>query len=436
MFDVTIKLLRHERDCASEEVESWRHALKKIADLKGWDSSVIKDETKLIKKIVSDIKRKLSTSIDAKGLVLTLDLEERGGIDRLKDMCLIKIVQNEIWMHDVLLELGRKIVTQENDDPTERSRLWDAKEVYRVLTSQGTGKVESISLNLSETKEIKLNPAAFEGMDKLRLLKFYYPEEKKLLCEERVRILLPDEGLHFLSNELRILYWSHSPLKSLPSNFFPEKLVILQMPYSKLEQLCNDYQPLENLILMDLSYSSALILNDLDFCKVPKLDVVILKPHSIGELKSLVELNLRYCSKLASLPSSIGGLKSLVELQLSGCSELASLPESIGELKCLARLDLYLCVKLESLPNSIHDKLSSCSMLNMPHNHIIRSHISPQLANTACACQVSSSKRKIITSVSLHVKDASDAKESIVLAVLLSLSATVSREGGVEKDSC
>ena len=35
-------LSRHERDCASEEVESWRHALKEIANLKGWDSSVIK----------------------------------------------------------------------------------------------------------------------------------------------------------------------------------------------------------------------------------------------------------------------------------------------------------------------------------------------------------------------------------------------------------
>ncbi|KAJ6413974.1 hypothetical protein OIU84_006725, partial [Salix udensis] len=105
----------------------------------------------------------------------TLDLEERSGIDRLIDMCLIKIVENEIWMHDVLLKLGRDIVVHENVDPRKRSRLWDAKDVYRVLREQVTGKVESISLNLSETKEIDLSPAAFEGMNNLRLLKFYYP---------------------------------------------------------------------------------------------------------------------------------------------------------------------------------------------------------------------------------------------------------------------
>ncbi|KAJ6397536.1 hypothetical protein OIU77_018531 [Salix suchowensis] len=166
-------------------------------------------------------------------------------------MCLIKIVQNKIWMHDVLLKLGRKIVVQENVDPRERSRLWDADDVYRVLTTQGTGKVESISLDLSPTTEINLSPAAFEGMYNLRLLKFYYPpflkmpsREQMMITGERVRIHLP-QGLHFLSNELRILQWSHYPLKSLPSNFFPEKLVVLEMPCSQLEQLWNDYQNLK-----------------------------------------------------------------------------------------------------------------------------------------------------------------------------------------------
>jgi hypothetical protein len=35
-------LCKHERDCSSEEVESWRRASKEIANLKGWDSDVIK----------------------------------------------------------------------------------------------------------------------------------------------------------------------------------------------------------------------------------------------------------------------------------------------------------------------------------------------------------------------------------------------------------
>ncbi|KAJ6397540.1 hypothetical protein OIU77_018534, partial [Salix suchowensis] len=312
----------------------------------------------------------------------TLDLEERSGIDRLIDMCLIKLVQNEMWMHDVLLKLGRKIVLEENSDPRERSRLWDAKDVYRVLTTQGTGKVESISLNLFETTEINLSPAAFEGMYNLRLLKFDNPDYSN---QERVRIHLP-QGLHFLSNELRILYWCDYPLKSLPSNFFPENLVVLKMPRSHLEHLWNDYQPLENLKLMNLCYSSKLILSDFDFYNLPNLEVLNLEqcnlctlpssigflsqlvkldlsfcssltclPDSIGELKSLVKLNLHCCIKLASLPSSIGKLTCLVKLNLSVCSELTSLPESIGELKSLVKLDLFCCLKLASPLHSICD---------------------------------------------------------------------------------
>ncbi|KAG5244840.1 disease resistance protein [Salix suchowensis] len=235
-------------------------------------------------------------------------------------------------MHDVLLKLGREIVVQENIDPRERSRLWDADDVYRVLTTKGTGKVESISLNLYETTEIELSPAAFEGMYNLRLLKFYYPYDLVLRGEERVRIHLP-QGLHSLSNELRILDWCYYPLKSLPSNFFPEKLVVLEMPRSQLEQLWNEHQPLENLKIMNLRSSSKLILSDFDFSYFPNL-----------------ELNLRLCYQLASLPESIGELKSLVKLDLFSCSKLASLPNSIRGLESLESFDLGNCSKLNRFP--------------------------------------------------------------------------------------
>eukprot|EP00258_Populus_trichocarpa_P032119 XP_024448138.1 disease resistance-like protein DSC1 [Populus trichocarpa] len=66
-------LCKHERDCSSEEVQSWRHALKEIANLKGWDSNFNKDETELIQEIVTDIQKKLnrelSPSFDSKRLV-------------------------------------------------------------------------------------------------------------------------------------------------------------------------------------------------------------------------------------------------------------------------------------------------------------------------------------------------------------------------------
>ncbi|XP_011036965.1 PREDICTED: TMV resistance protein N-like [Populus euphratica] len=325
----------------------------------------------------------------------TLDLEERSGIDRLIDMCLIKIVQNKISMHDVLVKLGKKIVHQENVDPRERSRLWEADDIYRVLTTQGTGsKVESISLILDTTKD--LSPTAFEGMYNLRLLKIYYPPDpskEQIMNGKRVGIHLPG-GLHCLSSELRFLYWYNYPLKSMPSNFSPKKAFQLEMPCSQLEQLWNEYQPLENLKLMKPP-SSKLSLIDSDLSKVPHLEALhpgipssikystrfttlelprlesfCTLPSSIGCLSQLVRLNLPLCESLASLPDNIDELKSLVELDLYSCSKLESLPNSICKLKCLTKLNLGCQPKLASLPDNIGElrslvklSLSSCSKL-------------------------------------------------------------------------
>ena len=106
--------------------------------------------------------------------------------------------------------------------------------------------MESISLILDATKELTLSPAAFEGMYNLRLLKIYHvpsflenPSEEQIMNGKRVGIHLPG-GLHFLPSELRFLYWYNYPLKSLPSNFFPEKPFQLEMPCSQVEQLWNE----------------------------------------------------------------------------------------------------------------------------------------------------------------------------------------------------
>ncbi|XP_034909525.2 LOW QUALITY PROTEIN: uncharacterized protein [Populus alba] len=316
----------------------------------------------------------------------TLDLEERSGIDRLIDMCLIKIVQNKIWMHDVLVKLGKKIVHQENVDPRDRSRLWEADDIYRVLTTQGTGsKVESISLNLlAITKEMFLSRTTFEGMYNLRLLRIYYPpflrdpSKEQIMNGKRVGIHLAG-GLHFLSSELRFLYWYNYPLKSMPSNFFPKKPFQLEMPCSQLEQLWNEYQPLELPRFESFCTFPSTIrcLSQLVRLNLSSCESLASLPDNIDELKSLVKLNLYSCSKLASLPNSIcklkclaelnlggqpkltslpdkiGELRSLVKLSLSSCSKLASLPDSIGELRSLVELDLSSCLKLASLPDSI-----------------------------------------------------------------------------------
>ena len=86
--------------------------------------------------------------------------------------------------------------------------------------------METIFLDSYGIKEISLSPDTFSKMNKVRLLKLS-------------NVQLPN-GLDYLPNDLRLLSWHGYPLKYLPSNFQPNRLVILEMLYSRLEQLWNE----------------------------------------------------------------------------------------------------------------------------------------------------------------------------------------------------
>lgn len=84
---------------------------------------------------------------------------------------------------------------------------------------------------MSKVKKICLNPNTFTNMRKLRYLKIYnsiYKGENK--CN-----LSKIQGPIFA--EVRYFHWQGYPLKSLPSNIHPEKIVLLEMPHSSIEQL-------------------------------------------------------------------------------------------------------------------------------------------------------------------------------------------------------
>ena len=53
----------------------------------------------------------------------------------LIDKSLVKLHENQLWMHDLLQEMGRDIVHQEcPKDPGKRSRLWLFEDIDNVLT--------------------------------------------------------------------------------------------------------------------------------------------------------------------------------------------------------------------------------------------------------------------------------------------------------------
>ena len=69
------------------------------------------------------------------------------GLTELIDKSLLKIMDNIVWMHDLLQGMGRNIVCRDYlDEPWKRSRLWDYEDINKVLKKN---KVRSYLENLS-----------------------------------------------------------------------------------------------------------------------------------------------------------------------------------------------------------------------------------------------------------------------------------------------
>ncbi|EEF30442.1 leucine-rich repeat-containing protein, putative [Ricinus communis] len=257
------------------------------------------------------------------------------GIRVLIEKSLITIVGERLWMHDLLQEMGWKLVQQESpEEPGRRSRLWLYKDIFHVLTKNtGTADVEGMVLDLPEAEEIQLEAQAFRKLKKIRLLKF--------------RNVYFSQSLEYLSNELRYLKWYGYPFRNLPCTFQSNELLELNMSYSQVEQIWEGTKQFNKLKIMKLSHSKNLVKTP-DFRGVPSLEKLVLEgclelqeiDQSIGILERLALLNLKDCKKLSILPESIYGLKALKIVNLSGCSILDYMLEELGDIKSLEELDV------------------------------------------------------------------------------------------------
>ncbi|KAL2341458.1 hypothetical protein Fmac_009398 [Flemingia macrophylla] len=322
-------------------------------------------------------------------------------IEVLLDKSLITIQKNKngevIEMHDLIQEMGNEIVRQESIKyPERRSRLWKHEEVVDVLKKNKENDiVEGIILNLELLNEnLNLSNDFLAKMINLRFFKIY--KEYYWIKQEQFNIYLHD-NLESLSDKLRYFHWDNCCLKSLPSKFCAEQLVVLIMLNSKLKKLWDGVQNLCNLKEIDLRGSKRLT-NIPDLSKATKLVRVNLSEcRKIKSLnihsKYLSELYLDGCLSLAEISVTsdkltrlnlcqtslfgVSKLKSLnvnsrplKALELPCCSSLkeiavvsdkitaltlrgsaiASLPSSISSLSKLTRLDLSCCRYLVSLP--------------------------------------------------------------------------------------
>ncbi|KAL9432015.1 hypothetical protein AB3S75_027096 [Citrus x aurantiifolia] len=341
-------------------------------------------------------------------------------LDALVDKSLITVSYSRLQMHDLLQEMGREIVRQESEEePGRRSRLWDPKEIRRVLKhNKGTDAIEGIFLDLSKIKGINLDPGAFTNMSNMRLLKFYVPkfyEIEKLLSmsiEEQLsysKAQLPN-GLDYLPKKLRYLHWDTYPLRTLPSNFKPKNLVELNLRFSKVEQPWEGEKACVPSSIQNFKFLSALsfkgckslrsfpsnlhfvcpvtinfssCVNLIEFPQISgKITRLYLDQSAIEEVPSSIEcltdlevLDLMGCKRLKRISTRFCKLRSLVRLILLGCLNLERFPEILEKMEHLKRIYLdrtaitELPSSFENLPGLESLFINGCSKLDkLPDN--------------------------------------------------------------------
>ncbi|KAL6192442.1 hypothetical protein ACLB2K_033530 [Fragaria x ananassa] len=196
----------------------------------------------------------------------------------------------------------------------------------------------------------------------------------------------------FLPAGVKWLQWKGCPLRSLPSDFLPRQLAVLDLSDSNITSLWGGRSIMQCFTCLTCSgdenkVAEKLMFLNLRYCiyltNIPDLSgnralrqlnlehcISLTRLHgSIGNLNTLVHLNLRECSKLVELPSDVSGLKKLEYLILSGCTQFQRLPNNMESLVSLKEL-LLDETAIQSLPQSIFrltklEKLSlnRCSVL-------------------------------------------------------------------------
>ncbi|GJZ65691.1 NB-ARC domains-containing protein [Tanacetum coccineum] len=246
-------------------------------------------------------------------------------------------------MHELIQSMAREIIREEFRQ--NHRRLWISSEDYDVLNvNKVTEEVEVLVLLLKKNcQNIPIDGQALTGMKNLRILKICFPKVEGRWQPFAVNF---SGRLDSLSNKLRLLYWHGLPLKFLPSVFYPENIVTIDLSYSHIKHLWTTPKCFVKLKFMKLRYCCYLTSTP-DFSEITNLEELTLegcenlvKVHrTIGTLKKLVVLNMRNCKRLKSFPSKLE-MVSLQILILSGCLKMEKLPEDLGRIKSLTELHI------------------------------------------------------------------------------------------------
>ncbi|GKA24937.1 NB-ARC domains-containing protein, partial [Tanacetum coccineum] len=209
-----------------------------------------------------------------------------------------------------------------------------------------TEAVKVLVLSLEKfSQKVHIDANDFAHMKKLRILKIYQEEE---LFEEKLELnghnVIFSGNLYYLSNELSLFYWHGFPFKYLPSDFYPENIVAIDLSYSNIKHFWTTPKCFRRLKVMKLRYCCNLTTTP-DFSEITNLEelslegcVNLVSVHpSIGILKRLIVLNLRDCKRLQNFPCRVE-MDALHVLNLTRCLKVDQLPEALGRIKSLTEL--------------------------------------------------------------------------------------------------
>ncbi|ESR56130.1 hypothetical protein CICLE_v10024176mg, partial [Citrus x clementina] len=254
-------------------------------------------------------------------------------LDVLIDKSLVTILDNRLQMHDLLQEMGREIVHKEsNEEPGKRSRLWDHRDVSRVLKyNKKAPKLKYIDLNDSTNLTRIPEPSETPNLERMNL-------------RNCTRLALIPSYIQNFNNLANLSLEGCESLRCFPQNIHF---------VSSIKINCSECVNLRE--FPRISGNGV----ELKLRHTPIEEV----PSSIDCLPDLETLEMSNCYSLKSLSTSICKLKSLRSLHLAFCEQLGKLDLSRNNFESLpselpphlVMLDARNCKRLQSLP-----ELPSC----------------------------------------------------------------------------
>ncbi|CAN1245420.1 Disease resistance protein L6 [Linum grandiflorum] len=307
------------------------------------------------------------------------------GLRTLVLRSLIKVDErNQFWMHDLVRDLGRAIVIEEDvKNPCKRSRIWSYEDAMNVLkTKEGTDQVEMLKINmLDDDSNQKLTVKTFEKLARLKYLDMEFPrltgDFSGILPDMRWLRLRGCQSLPTDLNLEKVVIldledcWVTDDWRGWSGIQVAHKLKVINLRGCyKLHKVPNLTQ-CENLEFIDLTncfeMSGELRIGSFWNLKVVRhpWSGTIDLTGDMGKLQKLQEINT---GKLVSgaqeivLPTSLKcvtssspnisnllDLKDLEELCFVHCDTVPEIPRDIWQLTKLKTLQLVLCFCNESL---------------------------------------------------------------------------------------